>query len=315
MKKHLACFLIIACLGTFSWAQGNKSDLFDTTKSAQELEIMKGILGTTLSFVAQSLQTQEASKASAKTVATPFGSYSTTGSWRTANINAFYLYGQGAVFVMPASSFRLGGFSFYARSNLGEAYNLAQDKYLEAADLERELRNQALEAVLQSGAGLAVAAAAPVPPTAAKPATAAAAATPVPPTAAKPATAPAPPAQVQPKEEELRKKVYEAQERVKKSRAEIEANNAKFLAALEQIKVHLIEAIANHGDSLTTVKPNEYITLVILTDDLESAVFRSDSGLRNNRQIISVQKSLITDYKAGRLTLDAFRQKILQYGE
>jgi hypothetical protein len=30
---------------------------------------------------------------------------------------------------------------------------------------------------------------------------------------------------------------------------------------------------------------------------------------------ISVQKSWITDYKAGRLTVDAFKQKVLQYAE
>jgi hypothetical protein len=303
MKKHLAGFLIIACLGTFSWAQGNKADLFDTTKSAQELEIMKGILGTTLSFVAQNLQKQEASKASAKTVATPFGPvYGTAVSWRTANINAFYLFGQGAVFVMPASSFRLSGYrisSRYDAANL-EFFYEAQEKASEVAALEREVRAQAREAARQSAAATS----------------GVAGATPVPPAAAKPAASPAPPVPpVQLKEEELRKKVAEAQEKVKKTREEIEANNAKFLAALEQIKVHLIEAIANHADSLTTVKPNEYITLVIMTDDLESSAFRSESGPRSNQQIISVQKSLITDYKAGRLTLDGFKQKILQYSE
>jgi len=114
------------------------------------------------------------------------------------------------------------------------------------------------------------------------------------------------------KDEELRKKVAEAQERVKKSREETEANQTKFLAALEQIKVHLIEAIANHGDSITTVKPNEYISLIIMTDDME---LRTEGGQRNRQQIVSVQKSLITDYKAGKLPLEDFIQKALQYGE
>jgi hypothetical protein len=287
MKKYLAGLLIVACLGTFSWAQGNKPDLFDTAKSAQELEIMKGILGTTLSFVAQNLQKQEAAKASTKQVNTPFGTYSTAVSWRSANINAFYLYGQGAVFIMPTSSLRISGFGSSGRGAGGnlDVYYLAQERLTEATARDREVRAQVADAVRAAT---------------------------VPPQAAKAPTAPAPPAPVQLKEEELRKKVAEAQERVKKSREEIEANQAKFLAALEQIKVHLVEAIANHGDSMTTVKPNEYISLVIMTDDME---FRSEIGQRNRQQVISVQKSLITEYKAGRLTLDALKQKILQYNE
>jgi len=298
MKKHLAGFLIIACLGSFSWAQGNKTDLFDTTKSAQEMEIMKGILGTTLTFVAQNLQRQEAAKSSAKTVSTPYGTVNTTFSWRSTNMNAFYLYGQGAVFVMPASSFRGAGWNLSSRYDFAGAEYFTQAKLAETAALEKGIAAAAAEAARQGAAAGVLAAAAPAPAQ-----------------AAKPATAPAPAAPVQLKEEELRKRVAEAQERVRKSRADMEANNAKFLAVLDQIKVYLIEAIANHGDSLTTVKPNEYITLVILTDDLESSVFRGELVTRNNQQIISVQKSLITDYKAGRLSLDALKQKVLQYSE
>jgi hypothetical protein len=32
-------------------------------------------------------------------------------------------------------------------------------------------------------------------------------------------------------------------------------------------------------------------------------------------ELVSAQKSWITDYKAGKLTLDAFKQKVLQYSE
>jgi hypothetical protein len=35
--------------------------------------------------------------------------------------------------------------------------------------------------------------------------------------------------------------------------------------------------------------------------------------MRGQREIISVQKSTITDYKAGRLTLDGFKAKVLVY--
>ena len=298
MKKHLATILVLTCLGAFSFAQGTKTALFDVTKSQQELEIMKGILGTTLSFVAQNVQKQEAST---RTINTPFGKYSTVvaPNWRISNMNAFYLYGQGAVFVMPTSSFRLG--------NYGELFNLRADELnreLAAAsgEIEAVSRNMALRGTGQGvGAGTGSGTGSGVP-QAAQP--------PTPPTPPTP-----PPAPPQVKQEELRKKLAEAQDKVKKSREDTEASRAKLVAMLGEIKGYLIEALANHGDSLTTVKPNEYITLVILTDDFGGDLLVDESGPRTHQEVISVQKSWITDYKAGRLTLDAFKQKALQYSE
>ena len=86
------------------------------------------------------------------------------------------------------------------------------------------------------------------------------------------------------------------------------------MEAMAQAKVYLIEALANHGDSLTTVKPNEYVTLVLTADDV-IVLFAGSEDASSHRQIISVQKSVITDYKAGRLSLDGFKQKVLQYTE
>ena len=50
---------------------------------------------------------------------------------------------------------------------------------------------------------------------------------------------------------------------IKKSREEAAANQEKFLESLKEIRVHLIEALANYGDSLTQVKPGEYINLIL----------------------------------------------------
>jgi len=87
---------------------------------------------------------------------------------------------------------------------------------------------------------------------------------------------------------------------------------AKEMVALAQTKkVFLMEAMANHGDSLTVVKPGEYVNLVII--DGGTHWFGDDSGDRAQREILSVQKSVITDYKTGKLTLDAFKQKVLNY--
>ena len=289
MKKHIACFLILMCLGVFSWAQGTKTELFDTKRAQEELEIMKGILSTTLSFVTQSMQKPQPSTGGRGGVVTPFGA-TPAGSygWRTSNLNAFYLYGQGAVFMIPTSSMRVFAFEGADRVYVEALQSTSRDVERLARDMERQA------AVVARAAGTG----------AAPPAQAA--------QAPKPPTPPAPP---QVDKEELRKRVAELQEKQKKSREEAGANRAKFMVALAEVKGYLIEALANYGDSLTVVKPGEYISVVILTDsfsgDWVSGSGRQDSG----REIITVQKSWITDYKAGRLTLEAFKQKALQYSE
>ena len=48
---------------------------------------------------------------------------------------------------------------------------------------------------------------------------------------------------------------------MKQRGAEEEARQAKFRESLSQLKVFLMEAMANHGDSLTVVKPGEYVNL------------------------------------------------------
>lgn len=318
MKKYLASTLIFLCLGTFSWAQGAKTTLFDVVKSQQELEIMKQILSTTLSFVAQNVQRQ---RAAAKQVTTPFGVVNLKETYRFSNMNAFYLYGQGAVFVIPTFNLRSAGYG-----SLTGGYGMAGTRDLQAmeneiAALSGQMAAQS-KAMAEASAGLAggigggvgsgIGSSAPPPPPPPNPPQVA---QPKPP--AQPAATPPPAKPGQVSQEELRKKVFEAQERVKKAREDTEANRAKFLESLGEIKAFLVEALANHGDSLTTVKPNEYITLVLMLDDYgDSAWYVGDAASGRARQeVIAVQKSWITDYKAGRLTLEAFKQKVVQYAQ
>ncbi len=58
MKKLFVILILLLNLGLLSWslAQGSRSDLFDQKKVDQELQIMKGILGTTLDFAVRELQ-------------------------------------------------------------------------------------------------------------------------------------------------------------------------------------------------------------------------------------------------------------------
>ena len=85
MKKQIIVVLIIAALGAFCMAQEAKAP-FDVKKSQSELEIMKGILSTTIQFVAKNYQ-KDVSR------------------YSFSNIYTYYLVGQGAMFIIPTSQF------------------------------------------------------------------------------------------------------------------------------------------------------------------------------------------------------------------
>lgn len=277
MKRYFASFLMVACLASLSWAQGTK-ELFDARKCQEELEIMKGILGTTLSFIAQNAQRQAAGTASTRTG-------TVLSRWGYSGINAFYLYGQGAVFVIPGSSLR--GVSSFAYSDGLKALASAQARLVQESD-------QIAALAAGAGAGMGAGTATAAPP--------------------KPSQAPKtpPPPQTQ---EELSKKLNEQLERAKKTSEDRLANREKLIKAIAEMKGYLLEALANYGDSLTTVKPNEYINVVISADDFDNIFVLNGDVETTHREVISVQKSWITDFKAGRLTLDAFKQRALQYNE
>jgi hypothetical protein len=276
MKKRIAGILVILSLGVFSWAQGAK-DPFDAKKSQEELEIMKGILSTTLSFVTQNPQRQASSV------------------WRPSNIRAFYLSGQGAVFIIQTSSLR----STFSPFSSDFGYELSQQISEAAKELSLQATEMGLRAAASGigqgvgggiGGGKGGGTASPLSPSTSAP--------------------PSPPPIDR---EELRKKVEEYQAKAKKNREEAENRREKLLQSLAEAKVYLIEALANYGDSLATVKPDEYINLVLTTDGFDGG--SGFGGQRTRHDIISAQKSWITDYKAGRLSLDNFKQKVLQYTE
>jgi hypothetical protein len=289
MKKATIVFTATVCiLSLLSWsaAQGSKPELFDAKKAQQEIEIMRGILNTTLSIVSKELQGRT----------TGSNRHELLGFRNFSNVGAFYLYGQGATFTVPVSATR------FALSEIDEP-RIA----MEAAQAELEVAAAALESTRAgragglgkgtgSGSGQGTANApktvqAPVPPT----------------------QPPAPPAP--PKQEEVRKRVAEAQEQLSKRRETMEKQRQKQQEFIAQMKGYLIDALANYGDSITVLRPNEYINLVITT---ESDLFLDGewTGSRSPaREIISVQKSTISDYKAGRLSLDSFKSKVLQYNQ
>ena len=332
MRKIYVCSVVIVILILIWWnaTPGSQAQFFDPKKSQQELEIMKGILRTTLDFAAKELQ-GGGSEDRHNGPAIEFGGFS--------NISAFYLYGQGAVFTIPTSSMR-HSFNFHFEGLKGSLDGLQgsvaalagpQDVNIEVSNLDEKIQEEldrAHEEVERAQEEMERAQQqmerarereqrSDAPSVAAIPAPGAPAAPQAPPAPAAPPTSPKPPrtttarAGLSPeRREQLRKRLAEAQEKVKKRQEELERSRAKFREQLAEVKVYLIEALANHGDSLSVVKPNEYINLII-AEESGDAFFSGDS--RSRREIISVQKSVIADYKAGRINLEVFKQKVLDY--
>ena len=260
MKKQIAGILILLSLGAFSWAQGSK-DLFDAKKSQEELEIMKGILNTTISFIGEKDTENRIS------------------AWGNPDIDAFYLADQGAVFVIPISS-----------------HPFVNVEISRSLDATREYLNALKLNIRREGNSILI----PAP--AAPPAPSAAPALPEPP------NPPESPFLSQQDREELKKRIEEFREKMEQSREEALKRREKLMQSLAEVKTSLIEALANYGDSLTTVKPDEHVNLVLTTES-------SEDRQKERFDVISARRSWISDYKAGRLSLDAFKQKVLQYTE
>ncbi len=256
---------------------------------------MKGILRTTLDFAGKEYSSGETGVTRGRFNMGP--AFLNSGS-----LTAFYLAGQGAVFTIPASTIR-GSFLRHGEHmkiaigpeelDLGEFNDAMADLQDEMKDLSEELSSLGKEMSADQVVS-------PLPPP--------------PPQPPSPGQAP-PPApnkikeknakKLNGKEVDLQKKLADLQDRAKQRQEEFEARKAKFRANLEQIRGLLIEVLANHGDSLTTVKPHEFINLVIV--DEGGGWLANDA--EGKREIISVQKSIIADYKAGRLTSGGIQAK------
>jgi hypothetical protein len=311
-RNHLVIVAVVCVLlSSLNEFQGAQVQPFDLRRCQQELEIMKGILRTTLGFASQELAAGlKSDRVEAKAAAKRF----TFGRAGDFNVGAFYLAGQGAVFTIPTSGVR--DILRARQGNVGFAFASPDIKEM---GLNREWIEQLGNQINELNAeikdnfdfeGVAALAAVPEPPS--PPVPPAPAVSPVPPAPApRPPQAKDVPETAAAREKQLRQKLAELQDRVKQRGEEDEARQAKFRESLSQLKAFLMEAMANHGDSLTVVKPSEYVNLVIV--DEGNRWFADDSGDRAQREILSVQKSVITDYKTGKLSLEGFKQKVLNY--
>jgi hypothetical protein len=291
MKRYFITVALIFCMGTFCLAQQTGA-LFNVEKSRQELEIMKGILETSLAFSLSDEGTEQS-------------------AFRASNIDAFYLSGQGAVFMIPTSSFyRSGG--VIVMPEFSEQMSALKERYVvlsehmarqaeQLAATAKELKKSKSGIGSGEGTGVGSGSGAGI--------GSGQGSSPASPPLPAVSAPPAPPAPPSPPPAPIVVQVPQTSEQ----KEEMEARQAEYERNLEIAKDQLIETLANYGDSLTTVQPDEYVNLILSSNDYTIAVYRPAKGHQATYDVISARKSWITDYKAGRLSLEDFINKVLQY--
>jgi hypothetical protein len=264
MKKQFAGIILMLFVGTFSWGQVTK-EYFDAKKLRDEKEILSGILFTRLSYLSQ--KPGMSSK-----------NY-------LPDISAFYLPGEGMVFVLSIRKSPIAFVSIFAGDDSSSAPFLS--KKLMSLNSELAARTRELMRARGQLSGktspqdLQKSPALPAPP-------------------------PPPDKITADRASKLEKMVEELKDEIKATSRQMENRNSLDLTKLlEELPPLIVETLANYGDSLTTVKPDEHINFVVGTE----------STLPGARFVISARKSWVADYKAGRLTLDEFKQKIIQYDD
>jgi hypothetical protein len=266
---------------------------------------MKGVLQTTLQFSSQ--EAARMAKESNEVL-----------EWGRAAVDGFYLYGQGAVFLVELP----GHISFFPPQmralerqlrmledsrEVNEAFLESMEEHLRATRVVTEEHQDALRAYARAveeakrNADEAGAAPPPPPPPAPEP--------PHPPQAL---SAPEPEASVRVSEHELQERMKLLRDRLVDRQQLFKAREEEQLKLLESTEGALLDAVAKHGDSLTTVQSDEYINLILATGGLGSQSWGGNPSGRKAR-VLSVPKSAVLEYKAGRIDLDRFRQSVVGY--
>ncbi len=300
----------------------------DTLKVRQEMETMEGILKTSIRFATRSGSDDEME-------------FHGIGQ----GIRGYFLLGQGAVFIIPVSPSE-------SRANLeavlaletsvrdAEKQRVVSEGFLR--DIEREVRNalrdaEAAERDAMHAFGLRFDGMAPEPPEPPEPdyapepqgAVEAPGAPPPPPAPGAPTAAPTatPQARARAYSETRRraeavdaqKRLQALQQRLEEKKADTEKRLKEMEADLARLRDGLVDTLAKHGDSLTILRPEDSITLILSREGFGlplGRVFWIGGGSQQESStttVLSVKKSAISDYKAGRISRDQFLQKVLEY--
>ncbi len=270
----------------------------NTAQAEKELAVMKSVMMTSLALTKKSLREEE----TGSNRRDRYSRYLT--SFDEDTIEGYYLYGQGVVFTIPypcLSGWFDGDWEDSIDIRLGEIMEGTQD---DSEFVEQEVTLLLNEVELQrKELGLSDPVFSPPSPPAA----------PEPPAAPqpepKPETVSASLKAVAEAEKDLEKKIKKIKIKLREVKEQTEEQKAKTTREREAIKQELIGAVAEHGSSLTQVREDEFINL-ILGDQCETFI-RSDTG--NDQTILSVRKSDLSAYRSGQLTLEQIKSRFIEY--
>ena len=255
---------------------------FDPAGLRQELEIMEGILHTTLKYALE--ESDSGPRAFSR---------------RT---ESFYLYGQGAVFVVNLPFRRSRDIvREVARQKRGIARQKRELSRIKNALGETEDPNililKAQQQVLTELASIEADAASDAPP----------------PTA--PTWEPLPPAppvafvEQAPEQvlEPLKERLQSLQNRLQVQQLQMEEHNAEIEKKMVDVEKALLEALSRHGGSFRSLSEGEFVTLIL--NQGEKWLGRSPSQAR----VLVVPKSALMAFAADRIAWDAFLRQVVSY--
>lgn len=286
--------LIASAPGWGTMLQAQQSGTREDSRLQQELQVMKSILTTTLSFVGQAEQT--------------IGSRRVR-SVGPGKIDALYLRGQGAVFTIPIGGAAAIDASRYAAVERELARLESSDSPRSKAAALRLLRSATRQGVLDLRDIEEFAEAEALATIEIDHAE----------SGATPAPRPLPRTTRKATPEETQKEIDRLKAELSEERKQAESNRRRLEAAL-------VDVLSRYGDSLTQLQPDEHINLVVssgsrfggfILPEFEwgstGIVTSSPAGETNSDLILTVKVSDVRDFRAGRIDLQAFQSRIEKY--
>ena len=262
----------------------------DKDRAAREIEIMKSIIATTLSFV------QKDSAEELSGLVEEFEVYGDSGHYKD-QIEGFYLYEQGTL--MRISLPRLpvdGSRQLAALEKKLRKVKQGLGKDLPYVDVQLHLVEHELSMVyenLQEYSEAMEMAAQLADYT----------------------------AQLEEADSPEKRQEYEKQlqQRIEKYEQELIAQRKRMKEVAEKtgrfrskVKQALVEAVANHGDSLSHLKPDEYLNLMIVEDSGHRWAM-GHTGHESRPVVLSVRRSDISAYRTGSIDMAEFGSRVMEY--
>ena len=118
--------------------------------------------------------------------------------------------------------------------------------------------------------------------------------------------------------DELRSRLAEAHGRAaptpRRWLEELEERNEELAAELLVMQERLVDVLARHGDSLTQVRPDEFVTVVLRPSPSGHPLpGRGSRAARVEDRVVSLRKAAITGFKTGEMSEGELRETALVY--